>query len=240
MLDVHPPHHAATTWRDFFIHIATICVGLLIAIGLEQTVEALHHRHERADLIQKMQSEAESDTRILQGDVRFGSAQVVWMHSVLTLLLQAKPVDGTVTVTLPALPQAAGPAQPAHSVWAVAKTNGTAALVPDDLASIYNHVDYEADVELKAQDVRTRMDEELHADEARFQLSLQPRATLHLTVVERDELAHDLARDLMAGHDNLVVAAVWTGCDDAIAHGVRDRDTIDSYVLREVASLPSR
>jgi len=45
MLDVHPPHHAANTWRDFFIHIATIVVGLLIAIGLEQTVEFFHHRH---------------------------------------------------------------------------------------------------------------------------------------------------------------------------------------------------
>ena len=32
MLDVHPPHHAANTWRDFFIHIATIVIGLLIAI----------------------------------------------------------------------------------------------------------------------------------------------------------------------------------------------------------------
>ena len=40
MLDVHPAHHAASTWRDFFIHIITIVIGLLIAIGLEQTVEA--------------------------------------------------------------------------------------------------------------------------------------------------------------------------------------------------------
>jgi hypothetical protein len=45
MLDVHPPEHAAHSWRDFFIHIATIVIGLLIAIGLEQTVEYLHHRH---------------------------------------------------------------------------------------------------------------------------------------------------------------------------------------------------
>jgi hypothetical protein len=26
MLDVHPPHHAASSWRDFFIHIATIVI----------------------------------------------------------------------------------------------------------------------------------------------------------------------------------------------------------------------
>jgi hypothetical protein len=45
MIDIHPPHHAATTRRDFFIHLVTVVLGILIAIGLEQTVEYLHHRH---------------------------------------------------------------------------------------------------------------------------------------------------------------------------------------------------
>jgi hypothetical protein len=49
MLDVHPAHHAASTWRDFFVHIATIVLGLLIAVGLEQTVEYFHHRHQVAE-----------------------------------------------------------------------------------------------------------------------------------------------------------------------------------------------
>jgi hypothetical protein len=44
MLDVHPPHQAIHGWRDFFIHIATIVVGLLIAVALEQTVEACWRR----------------------------------------------------------------------------------------------------------------------------------------------------------------------------------------------------
>ena len=35
MLDIHPPHHAANTWRDFFIHIITIVIGLLIALSLD-------------------------------------------------------------------------------------------------------------------------------------------------------------------------------------------------------------
>src|ERR1700692_2500420 len=45
MLDIHPAHHAASSWKEFFVHIATIVLGLLIAIGLEQTVEYIHHRH---------------------------------------------------------------------------------------------------------------------------------------------------------------------------------------------------
>ena len=46
MLDVHPPHEATHTWKDFFIHIATIVIGLMIAIALEQTVELIHRHHE--------------------------------------------------------------------------------------------------------------------------------------------------------------------------------------------------
>ena len=37
MLDIHPSIHSANSWREFFIHIATIALGLLIAVGLEQT-----------------------------------------------------------------------------------------------------------------------------------------------------------------------------------------------------------
>jgi hypothetical protein len=57
MLDVHPPHEAAHTWRDFFIHIATIVCGLLIAIGLEQSVEWVHHRQERQELREALERE---------------------------------------------------------------------------------------------------------------------------------------------------------------------------------------
>jgi len=58
MLDVHPAHHAASTWRDFFIHIATIVLGLLIAIGLEQTVEYFHHQHQLRELRQGLIADA--------------------------------------------------------------------------------------------------------------------------------------------------------------------------------------
>jgi len=50
MLDVHAPHQSVHTWKDFFIHIATIVVGLLIAIGLEQTVEHFHHKQQVAEI----------------------------------------------------------------------------------------------------------------------------------------------------------------------------------------------
>jgi hypothetical protein len=46
MLDVPAPHQSVHTWKDFFVHIATISVGLIIAIS-EQTVEYVHHLHQR-------------------------------------------------------------------------------------------------------------------------------------------------------------------------------------------------
>src|ERR1700677_797621 len=58
MLDVHPAHHAANTWREFFIHIATIVIGLLIAVGLEQTVEYFHHQHQLRDVRQGILADA--------------------------------------------------------------------------------------------------------------------------------------------------------------------------------------
>lgn len=45
MLDVHSPSEPVHGWRDFFIHLATITIGLLIALSLERCVEWQHHRH---------------------------------------------------------------------------------------------------------------------------------------------------------------------------------------------------
>jgi hypothetical protein len=50
MLDVHAPHERIHTWKDFATHILAIVVGLLIAVGLEQTVEYVHHSHQRKAL----------------------------------------------------------------------------------------------------------------------------------------------------------------------------------------------
>jgi len=45
MLDVHAPHEPILGWKEFFVHLFTITVGLLIALGLEGVVEWQHHRH---------------------------------------------------------------------------------------------------------------------------------------------------------------------------------------------------
>src|SRR5215469_11508661 len=57
MLDVHVPQKSEHTWTDFAIHIATIVVGLFIAVGIEQTVEFFHHRHQVAEIRHQLEIE---------------------------------------------------------------------------------------------------------------------------------------------------------------------------------------
>jgi hypothetical protein len=49
VLDVHAPHHPIGGWKDFFVHLVTITVGLLIAVGIEGCVE----RHREHTLVQE-------------------------------------------------------------------------------------------------------------------------------------------------------------------------------------------
>jgi len=79
MLDVHPPHESAHTWRDFFIHIATIVVGLLIAVGLEQTVEAIRHAHERTELHEALRDDTAKAVEDTERVERFRLATDEWL-----------------------------------------------------------------------------------------------------------------------------------------------------------------
>jgi hypothetical protein len=65
MIEVHPPHEDVHTWRQFFIHIAAITIGLLIAIGLEQTVVYFHHRHQLQEARRELAVELESNRRVV-------------------------------------------------------------------------------------------------------------------------------------------------------------------------------
>jgi len=72
MLDVHAPEHNIYTARDFFIHLLTITAGLLIALGLEAGVEAMHHRHQRMEAEALIRQEIKSNgEKIEQGEKQF-------------------------------------------------------------------------------------------------------------------------------------------------------------------------
>jgi hypothetical protein len=69
MREIHAPHEAIHTWKDFFIHIATIVIGLLIAIGLEQTVEYIHHHQQAKHAREMLQQEMERNRKFLETNI---------------------------------------------------------------------------------------------------------------------------------------------------------------------------
>jgi hypothetical protein len=125
MLDVHPPHEATHTWKDFFIHVATICVGLLIAIGLEQTVEAIHHRHQRHQLEEALKRDAEENGGYIKDDILFMKSTIAWALNDANAIEKAGATGRVILHRQPSgkliLPNA--------GVWLTAKANGTASLL---------------------------------------------------------------------------------------------------------------
>src|SRR5580693_4130639 len=95
MLDVHPAHHAATTWRDFFVHIATIVLGLIIAVGLEQTVEFFHHRHQIAETRELLRNEREVNKQTFARETKSFRIVTVELQNNLQVLAYLQYHPGT-------------------------------------------------------------------------------------------------------------------------------------------------
>jgi len=234
MLDVHPAHHAATTWRDFFIHITTIVLGLLIAIGLEQTVEAVHHARERREVIEDMHNECTASVKVFAGNVATMNADHRWDIAAIAALEDAKPSGGFVTATLPKLPPGLQqPVTPGRAVWSIAQSNGKAALLPENLAEVYARLNLISESFLKARDRAQADDETNLALYTRLRIQLDPGASLHLTLAARDELVAALAVDAAHGARLAYQYATWSGACHAVLDGVQNRDDMMSYMERE-------
>lgn len=133
MLDVHPPHHPLHAWRDFFIHLATISIGLLIALSLESGVEWMHHRHEIAHTREALGRELEENSRNFATNTRYFRHDTALLENNLMVLdfLQkhpaAKPdqLPGMILWNL-------SNEDLGDSEWKAANQTGIVALMPQD------------------------------------------------------------------------------------------------------------
>jgi hypothetical protein len=64
MLEVHSPHESVHTLKDALIHIAIIVVGLLIAVGLDEIAEHIHHLHQVAETREALRQELAYNTKL--------------------------------------------------------------------------------------------------------------------------------------------------------------------------------
>src|SRR4029077_6197589 len=86
MIEVHPPHENVHTWRQFLIHITAITIGLLIAIGLEQTVVYFHHRHQLQEARRELRVEEEDNRRQLSKNLEAARTVTAELNANLALL----------------------------------------------------------------------------------------------------------------------------------------------------------
>ena len=234
MLDVHPPHESVHTWKDFFIHIATICVGLLIAIGLEQAVEAIHHHHQREQLEEQLHAEAERNLALVYSNLERLSGRLAYFDAFIVALNQAPVVGGR--IQLKHLPERGngfhqGISEPSQTVWAVAKANGTVALLPEEEAQVYSRLDHEAEILVTNPDFN-RAGIKL----ASLKLARQgqpPEQFPSLTLAERDLQLETLSNISAQNRALIILELNEAGACRGVLHGARSVDEMIRYMLDE-------
>jgi|HubBroStandDraft_6_1064221.scaffolds.fasta_scaffold326720_2 hypothetical protein len=133
MLDVHAPHEALYTWKGFFIHIATIVIGLLIAIGLEQTVEVLHHRHQVAEAREALRLELDQNRRAYADRIsEFHRQTAALLNNIIVLQYIQQHADARQEGLPGILIWHAVRGDFTESAWKTAQQSNVTALMPQD------------------------------------------------------------------------------------------------------------
>jgi hypothetical protein len=139
MLDVHPPHEAAHTWKDFFIHIATIVVGLCIAIGLEQTVELIHRHNEVRQMESDLRHEDLENQAVIQRNLPAIDQGIASADAAIAML-QA-PASPKGLSPIPPTPQI-NLSAPGNTAWLTMRDSGLLAIAPRHVVDNYWKVNF--------------------------------------------------------------------------------------------------
>lgn len=94
MLDVHPPHESIHGFKDFFLHLFTITVGLFIALLLESGVDKIHQHHLRDEADSNIRQEIRYNEHELQTTLDAAVVEqknLIEILKFLTLKSQNKP-----------------------------------------------------------------------------------------------------------------------------------------------------
>ena len=138
MIEVHPPHERVHSWTQFFIHIAAITIGLLIAIGLEQTVVYFHHRHQLQEARRELTAELEENRRVLTKNLDAVRKMTAEVDANMALLHAAQtspaPIGSKLVYGLGNF------WWPKDATWQAVKQNGSLGLMAHDELHYYVYI----------------------------------------------------------------------------------------------------
>ena len=155
MIDVHAPHEPVMNWRDFFIHLITITIGLLIALSLEGCVEWQQHRHLVRDAEASLQAEIQNNAKDMSDrmdDLHKQQGVLKQDLAVLDVILKPRPKGSKSSLSV------SFSIHPFEDVgWKTAQSTGAFAYMPYDRAQEYSDI-YAEQNELKAAEQQAARD----------------------------------------------------------------------------------
>jgi hypothetical protein len=247
MLDVHAPHETVHSWKDFFIHIATISVGLLIAIGLEQSVEYFHKRHERQQLEVDLQREGLRNREIVASDVAYCVADMAFALKAHEAIRATKAEQGQSSVRWPGRPLKDATGQslrytaPTAAVWNTAKESGAIALLPPEEARAYTRLYRYYDLFIQLDSAwRHAADIAFGVEDDFFKMGESPPNLASLDSAALNQVSSAVMQVYSATAELKGALTAFRQANDAVLGGVRTDEEIIEAVYREqpISSSP--
>jgi hypothetical protein len=220
MLDVHVPQKSEHTWTDFFIHIGTIAVGLLLAIGLEQSVEYIHHARERRELRAALYTESGQVQKDGHNMLIAAEAEIHWIGTRIGQLQAAlrdnQPVQSPPQSKLP-------PGErPSDPIWQAAKTSNSAALLDRDELTAYGELSKYCELSNGSIDDTARARRPAQAYARRFGGDLFTADLSQASRPELQEMLERLGNVQDALRQTAYVLSLTEGAAEAVHNGERD------------------
>lgn len=245
MLDVHPLHRAPLSWKEFFLHIATISVGLLIAIGLEQSVEFAHRHHERIRLREDLRAEGLLNRERIGAAIEYLDARQAWDVRATSAARGAarhfKPMEAYPEPFKldSALLRRLRFTVPSTTTWTVARNSGAVALLPSAEAAGYTRLNYFQEQVLDFYLEFLKANVALSAVEAR--LSVDP-AVRHPDIATLDgSQLEQLAAALMTQYADIGQLKknllLFRDANDAVLDGIYDEDRMAQYLWQRANAM---
>ena len=141
-MEIHAPGRHVESPREIVLHLAIVTAGILIALGLEQTVEWFHHRQLAAEARETVMNEIRFNKKELDTQIvllpKYGSNALEVLNFISDLLDHGKSDVHGMRITF-------SQARLRSTSWTTAQTLGAVVFMPyadvEKYAAIYRRQD---------------------------------------------------------------------------------------------------